>query len=107
MADIYWWHPIQAHNGYLETYLNLGYIGLGFMLVLIVNTYQKAGRALIAGMDFARFRLGFLAAFVLYNWTEAAFKALHPVFFIFFLIAMDYPRPLTARVENPAPMVDT
>jgi len=104
---VYWWHPIQSHNGYLETYVNLGLIGLGFMVMLIVNAYQKSRRMLLGGMDFARFRLGFLGGFVLYNWTEAAFKALHPVWFIFFIVAMDYSQWPTPKIENPEPMVDT
>src|SRR5260370_23420772 len=29
--SIYWWHPNEAHNGYLEVYLNLGWV----MLVLL------------------------------------------------------------------------
>ena len=91
--DIYWWHPIQAHNGYLETYLNLGLVGLALMIGLIVSTFRKGSRMLLENFEFARFRLGFLAAFVFYNWTEAAIKALHPVWFVFFLIAMDYPKP--------------
>jgi O-antigen ligase len=90
--DIYWWQPTQAHNGYLETYLNLGLIGLGLMLLLIITTFQTGCRMLLDNFEWARFRLGFLTAFVLYNWTEAAFKAVHPVWFVFYIIAMDYPK---------------
>jgi len=104
---IYWWHPIQAHNGYLETYLNLGLVGLGLMVGLIVSTYRKACWWLLAGVDFSRVRLGYVVAFVLYNCTEAAFKALHPVFFVFFLVAMDYPRLAGPVVEKTGPIVDT
>jgi len=39
--------------------------------------------------------------------TEAAFKALHPVFFVFFLVAMDYPRLAVPEVEKNETMVDT
>jgi O-antigen ligase len=91
--DTYWWHPIQAHNGYLETYLNLGLVGLALIAGLIVSTFKKSSRMLLHNFEFARFRLGFLAVFVFYNWTEAAIKALHPVWFVFYLIAMDYPKP--------------
>jgi O-antigen ligase len=107
----FWWHPIQAHNGYLETYLSLGLVGLGLMLVLIVATFFKGQRALLAGFEFGRFRLGFLVAFVLYNWTEAAFKATHPVWFVFYIIAIDYPRtwwppdPSGVKVEMAAERV--
>ena len=98
--DIYWWHPIQAHNGYLETYLNLGLVGLALMIGLIISTFRKGSRMLLHNFEFARFRLGFLAAFVLYNWTEAAFKALHPVWFVFYIIAMDYPKAQLAVAEK-------
>ena len=91
----FWWHPIQAHNGYLETYLSLGLVGVGLMLALIVSAFYKGRRALLAGYDFGRFRLGFVTAFVLYNWTEAAFKATHPVWFVFYLVAIDYSLPAT------------
>jgi exopolysaccharide production protein ExoQ len=98
--DMYWWHPIQAHNGYLETYLNLGLVGLTLMIGLIVSTFRKGSRMLLHNFEFARFRLGFLAAFVFYNWTEAAFKALHPVWFVFYIIAMDYPKQQVETVEK-------
>ena len=29
---------------------------------------------------------------MLYNWTEAAFRGLSLVWFVFYIIAMDYPR---------------
>ena len=86
----FWWHPIQAHNGYLETYLSLGLVGLGLMLALIVSAFLRGRHALLAGSDFGRFRLGFVTAFVLYNWTEAAFKAIHPVWFVFYIVAIDF-----------------
>ena len=81
------------------------------MLALIFTAFSKGRRALLAGYDFGRFRLGFVAAFVLYNWTEAAFKALHPVWFVFYIIAIDYPAspskimaaPADEELENPPP----
>ena len=86
------WRPNQAHNGYLETYLNLGFVGLAILIALIFATFSKARRELLRNFEFGRFRLGFLAAVVVYNWTEASFKALHPVWFVFYIIALDYPR---------------
>ena len=97
--DVYWWHPVQAHNGYLETYLNLGLVGLALMLGLILSTFRKGCRMLLENFEWGRYRLGFLAAFVLYNWTEAAIKALHPVWFVFYIIAMDYPKPPAEVLE--------
>ena len=86
------WHPNQAHNGYLETYLNLGIVGVAILIALLVATFLKAKRDLAENPTFGGFRLGFLAAVLVYNWTEASFKALHPIWFIFYIIATDYPR---------------
>jgi exopolysaccharide production protein ExoQ len=96
----HWWLPTQAHNGYLETYLNLGLVGLFLLIGLIIATFRKIRIDLLRNFEFARFRLGFLAAVVFYNWTEASFKGLHPVWFVFYIIAMDYPRPHSAPVEQ-------
>jgi exopolysaccharide production protein ExoQ len=91
----WWWHPNQAHNAYLETYLNLGLAGLFLLIGWFIATYQKAYRDLLNDDGWGRFRLSFLVAVLFYGWTEAAFKGLDPVFFIFYLIAMDYPKPRT------------
>jgi O-antigen ligase len=89
----YPWQPNQAHNGYLETYLNLGFLGLLMLLGLLFATYRKASRDLLRNFERGRFRLGFLAALIVYNWTEAGFKTTGFVFFAFYLIAIDYVKP--------------
>ena len=91
MWAIWAFHPNQAHNGYLETYLNLGIIGLVLILAVLVSCYSKACRAIQVNLDWGRFRLGFLVALIIYNWTEAAFKATHPLFFMLYLITLDLP----------------
>ncbi len=85
------WQPNEAHNGYLETYLNLGLMGLFMLLGLIVTTFRKIRVELFRNPDWGRFRLGFLAAIVFLNLTEATFKGLSLSWFVFFIIAMEYP----------------
>jgi O-antigen ligase len=92
LEGIFYYIPNQAHNGYLETYLTLGSIGVLFLIALFVATFWKIRLQLFQNFEMARYRLGFLAAVVVYNWTEAAFKTLNPIWFVFYLIAMDYPR---------------
>jgi len=36
----HWWKPNQAHNGYLEVYLNLGIIGLALLIRAITCSYK-------------------------------------------------------------------
>jgi O-antigen ligase len=103
----WWWHPIQAHNGYIETYLNLGWIGLVILVALLFATFRKSRRALLQDLEFGRFRLGVLFAIIVYNYTEAAFKNIHLVWTLFHLIAIDYVVETAAASEaadiSPAP----
>jgi O-antigen ligase len=87
----HWWHPTEAHNGYLETYLNLGIIGLFILLGTIIAAFRKICAELLTDFEYGRFQLGFLAAIVAYNWTEAALKSLSLVFFIFYIVVLNYP----------------
>ncbi len=92
--------PNQAHNGYLETYINLGIIGLALHILLLVNTFFKSKQTLSVDFEYGRLRFGLLVAMVFYNWTEATFKAVHPMYTIFYLIAIDYWRVLARKEKN-------
>lgn len=84
--------PNQAHNGYLETYVNGGWLGLAFMGVFVWSCYRKAKVSLIQSPWLGQFRMGCLAMILVYNYTEATFKALHPLFFVMFLITLEVSR---------------
>ena len=92
LEGIFFFIPNEAHNGYLETYLTLGLIGLFILIALIIATFWKIRAELFRNFEMGRYRLGLLAAIVLYNWTEAAFKTVSAIWFIFYIIAMDYPQ---------------
>jgi O-antigen ligase len=83
-------HPNQAHNGYLETYLNLGWIGVVLLLVMILSAYRKARAELLRDFDFGRLKMSVLFAVIAFNYTEAAFRGLHFIWTMFFLISIDY-----------------
>jgi O-antigen ligase len=88
-----WWAPNQAHNGYLETYLNLGLVGLLLLIGLLIATFWKGRRELLTNFQLGRFRLGFLMVVIAYNWTEATFKNISAIWFVFYLVALDYQQP--------------
>ena len=94
------WHPNEAHNGYLEIYLTLGLIGLFILGGVFVRTFWKIRFELFRNFEWGRYRLGFFVAVVLYNWTEAAVRAFHPVWFVFYIIAIDYPRTRLTTAEQ-------
>ena len=74
VAESRWWAPNQAHNGYLETYLNLGLVGLFLLIALLIATFWKARRELLTNFQFGRFRLGFLVAVFAYKLDRGSFQ---------------------------------
>lgn len=67
----------QAHNGYLEQYLNLGYIGVAFIGAIILSGLLKVKRQLNADYPLGMLCLSFIVAAILYNYTEAAFYGIN------------------------------
>jgi hypothetical protein len=106
----HWWKPNQAHNGYIETYINMGWLGLLFLSGAIFSSFRKiqkmlmlpfdSGKPATANFDFGRFCTGFLVILIIYNISEAVFKALHFLFFLFFVIAIEYPRVKSEMVGS-------
>lgn len=98
--EVHKWRPNEAHNGYLETYLTLGGFGVFLLLCLIAATYRRARWEFLRNFEFGRYRLGFLVAIILYNWTESSFKSLHPVWTMFYLIALESSQPIGSRLDS-------
>jgi exopolysaccharide production protein ExoQ len=85
------WRPNQSHSNYIETYLNGGWVGVACLAFALAGCYRKAKRALVSRPPEGRFRIGFLAILLAYGYTEATFRNIHPLFFVFFLIALEMP----------------
>lgn len=97
--SVYWWRPRQAHNGYLEVYLNLGLIGLAVLAVAIAWGYRNVAAAFRGNRGAGALCLAFFVVALLYNVTEGAFKTMHPVWLAFlFAVAV----PATPRRAHEA-----
>jgi exopolysaccharide production protein ExoQ len=99
--DRYWWKPNEAHNGYLETYLNLGLVGLFLLAGWLVTIYRKCRLDLFRELEIGLFGIGTLTMAILYNWTEAGFKTLSPVYFLCYVISVERPQMLYVSGEPP------
>lgn len=82
----------QAHNGYLETYLTLGWVGLGLLAVVALNGYLNILRNLRHNPVDGKLQLAYFVTALAYNFTEAAFKSLHPMWLAFLLAVTVAPR---------------
>ena len=98
--DKYWWHPTQAHNGYLEVYINLGILGLMLFFCVIVSVFRNIYKNLAAGYnyDYQALRMAFIVIFLAINITEANFKGF--IWSIFLLLAFEPPVPAMVPKEN-------
>jgi exopolysaccharide production protein ExoQ len=63
---------LEAHNGYLETYLELGVIGLFLVCAFLIATYRKVCRRLEPLTPLGTLGLGLWTLLLFYNVTEAA-----------------------------------
>jgi hypothetical protein len=72
--------------------LSLGLIGLFMMAGLLIATFVKIRGEILVNFQFGRFRLAFLTALILYNWTEVSFRGPHVLWLVFYIIAIEYPK---------------
>src|SRR5262249_11582667 len=94
---IYQFHPNEAHNGYIETFLNLGWVGVALLTVLIWTGYRSVIRIMCQDPEAGRIRLAYLIVAINYNFTEAAFKTMHPVWIAFLLAIIAIPPRVYAK----------
>lgn len=82
------YHPTQAHNGYLELYLNLGVVGLLIFAGVICAICRKVVCDLRQDLQWGLFEMACFGGILIHSWTEADFKGLSFPFLFFFVIAV-------------------
>jgi exopolysaccharide production protein ExoQ len=100
MWTLYYFHPTQAHNGYLEVYLELGWIGIILLAAILLAGYRNAVAMLRWNPDAARIRMAFIAVALVYNVTEAGFRMMTLTWF--FLLLSAFVIPETALETAPS-----
>jgi O-antigen ligase len=75
----------EAHNGYIETYLNLGVLGLGLIVVLFGQGYLKAVKLFRRDPALGCLLTTYLLTAVTFNVTEAGFRMLSLEWFFLLL----------------------
>jgi len=67
-------HINEAHNGYLDIYLNLGLVGLFIFVSFLISSYLTICKRFDRFRNFATFGLAVWTVTVFYNVSEAAFE---------------------------------
>lgn len=85
-----WYHASdinEAHNGYIELYLNLGWVGLGLISLVLISGYRSAVAAFRVDPSVGGLMLAYIVAGSVYSLAEAGFRTLNPMW-IFLLLAI-------------------
>jgi exopolysaccharide production protein ExoQ len=84
----------EAHNGYIETYLNSGLVGLALLIAAIVSSVKGIKRDVLNGSPLGDLRLAFLISILTYAVSESIFDR-STLWFILLLV-------MTERQYRPA-----
>lgn len=93
----------QAHNGYIEIYLNLGLVGVAFLALLLITGYRRSTAAVIRRQPAAALSLAYFVSTCIYNCTEASFKMMHPIWITFLLATTAVPVPAAVAASDSEP----
>jgi exopolysaccharide production protein ExoQ len=95
----------EAHNGWIEVYLNLGWTGLCFIALLIVTGYKRIISYIREDPDKGCLFLGFLLCALFYSFSEAGFRfGTVSWFFLLLVIIGTRQGVLLANSHRPDPL---
>jgi O-antigen ligase len=94
---------LEAHNGYLGIYLELGLIGLFLLCTFLIATYRKICRRLEPLTPLGSLGLGLWTLLLFYNVTEACFEV-GLLVATFLLAAIPEPERAEARALITSPV---
>jgi len=87
-----YWGPtihnlVSAHNGYIEVYLDLGWVGLSLIALILISGYRNAVACFRRDPQFGGLLLTYIATCAFYSISEVGFRVLTPSW-IFLLLAV-------------------
>ncbi len=91
----------EAHNGYLEVLLQLGWIGVGLLGLVLVTGYRNVVASFRRDPAVGSLKLAFFVVAVAYDFTESAFRMMDPVwiFLLWAVLAVPWAPP-PENLEN-------
>ena len=93
----YSWHPIEAHDGYLEIYLDLGLVGVTLLAGVLLSSFKRVLDLFQKNFEYGSLLLAILVAGVIYNVTESAFRPGLLMYFVFMLAVARFPSSVKKR----------
>lgn len=87
------WVLLQAHSGYIDTYLHTGFVGVIFLCTIIKQNCKRIVQLLYNNFDIGRLFFVFFLATIYINITESTFlRGDHHMWFLFLLTILQVKR---------------
>jgi exopolysaccharide production protein ExoQ len=77
----------EAHDGYIEVYLELGLVGVGLIAFILIDGYRRAVAAFRRAPTWGSLLIAYTVSATVYSITEAGFRMMGPIW-IFLLLAV-------------------
>jgi exopolysaccharide production protein ExoQ len=87
----------EAHDTYLETYLNSGLIGVALLFAVLLSAGIRIKREAMKSESFGAFRLACFLPMLFYGVTEAWMNRLGILWFLFLVVVMQYPQRVDSK----------
>jgi O-antigen ligase len=88
----------EAHDGYIEVYLELGWVGVALIGFILLDGYRRSVKAFRREPVLGGLLITYILCAMIYSITEAGFRMMDPIW-IFFLLAVVSASSIAARVE--------
>lgn len=90
------WTLGQAHSGYVDTYLQIGLVGVFLLIGLIIKTPNTLLKSYLSNVEFSWLRVALFITIVYINITETTFlRGDHHLWFLLMIITINLPLPST------------
>jgi O-antigen ligase len=102
-----WYDPRglnTSHNGYIEIYLNLGWVGLCLLGLILIGGYRRSVAAFRHDPSVANLMLAFVVTTAIYSVTEAGFRMLTPTWIMLLLAYVASSGPVTILAGSTVPL---
>jgi O-antigen ligase len=99
-GEKFYFIPTQAHNGYLEVYIQTGIISLLLLLGAIVASISKLKKMLLLESTYSILLFAYTIIILISNWTEATFNKVNILWFILIIALLYYPKDFLTNPET-------
>jgi O-antigen ligase len=79
----------EAHNGFIEVYLELGWVGVVLITWIMLDGYRRSVKAFRREPLLGGLLVAYILCAMIYSITEAGFRMMHPMWIFFLLAAIE------------------